>query len=317
MDYKNETCLVCGRNFEDGDDIVVCPECGTPHHRACWLIDNRCACEELHGTGYEWKKKDDDTVIEAPDITDSTENSQESEQGNTVPPFSMPFSPVQDMQNNNLEALCMRGVPASKDEKIDGVRVGDMALYIQQNARHYIKKFIKGKKVSFNWAALLFSPAWFFYRKLYKAGAVILALFVAISLFTVPLSNSILDIEEKIAETIETDSESISYTDLQEAMMKPENIGKSKDFAKKGAILLAVNVIPRFIVAFCANEIYRRKMKNDIEAVDEASEDKTTRTVLLMQKGGVALFIGAIVFITADYIVPMLMSAGDFFSDIF
>ena len=31
--YNNCVCPVCKKQFEDGDDIVVCPECGTPHHR--------------------------------------------------------------------------------------------------------------------------------------------------------------------------------------------------------------------------------------------------------------------------------------------
>ena len=28
--FKNEKCAVCGMKFFDDEEIVVCPECGTP-----------------------------------------------------------------------------------------------------------------------------------------------------------------------------------------------------------------------------------------------------------------------------------------------
>lgn len=34
--YENQKCPVCGVAFKSGDDIVTCPECGTPHHRQCY-----------------------------------------------------------------------------------------------------------------------------------------------------------------------------------------------------------------------------------------------------------------------------------------
>ena len=35
MDFTKYTCPVCGETFQNGDDVVVCPECGAPHHREC------------------------------------------------------------------------------------------------------------------------------------------------------------------------------------------------------------------------------------------------------------------------------------------
>ena len=31
-DYKGNTCPVCKQKFKEADDIVVCPDCGTPYH---------------------------------------------------------------------------------------------------------------------------------------------------------------------------------------------------------------------------------------------------------------------------------------------
>ena len=30
MDFLGKKCPVCSKNFHEDDDIVVCPECGTP-----------------------------------------------------------------------------------------------------------------------------------------------------------------------------------------------------------------------------------------------------------------------------------------------
>ena len=54
--YENEKCPVCGEKFKDGDDIVTCPECGTPHHRECYKKIGHCINEDKHASGYEFKK---------------------------------------------------------------------------------------------------------------------------------------------------------------------------------------------------------------------------------------------------------------------
>ena len=33
MKYTGIPCAACGKKFTAEDDVVVCPECGTPHHR--------------------------------------------------------------------------------------------------------------------------------------------------------------------------------------------------------------------------------------------------------------------------------------------
>ena len=55
INYYSQTCDVCGKQFVEGDDIVVCPDCGTPHHRECWFSTGHCVNEEKHAQGFEWK----------------------------------------------------------------------------------------------------------------------------------------------------------------------------------------------------------------------------------------------------------------------
>ncbi len=51
--FEGYICPVCMKKFTENDNIAVCPECGTPHHRECCLKIGKCALEEMHGD-YEW-----------------------------------------------------------------------------------------------------------------------------------------------------------------------------------------------------------------------------------------------------------------------
>ena len=54
MNYLDIPCSVCSAPFSAQDDVVVCPVCGAPHHRACWKENGCCRFENLHADGFEW-----------------------------------------------------------------------------------------------------------------------------------------------------------------------------------------------------------------------------------------------------------------------
>ena len=55
--YTGDECSVCKVTFRDSDDVVVCPVCGTPYHRACYSVESGCVNKEWHGkTTYEQEK---------------------------------------------------------------------------------------------------------------------------------------------------------------------------------------------------------------------------------------------------------------------
>ena len=53
--YTGNHCPVCEQAFTDNDDIVVCPDCGTPYHRACWQKVGVCMHRSEHAAGFEWQ----------------------------------------------------------------------------------------------------------------------------------------------------------------------------------------------------------------------------------------------------------------------
>jgi DNA-directed RNA polymerase subunit RPC12/RpoP len=56
MNYENMPCPVCGKHMHEGDDIVVCPDCGTPQHRTCWMENGECANASKHFEGFVWNQ---------------------------------------------------------------------------------------------------------------------------------------------------------------------------------------------------------------------------------------------------------------------
>ncbi len=52
--YTGKTCVACGKIFTENDDVVVCPDCGAPHHRECYNQAGHCALESKHKEGEKW-----------------------------------------------------------------------------------------------------------------------------------------------------------------------------------------------------------------------------------------------------------------------
>lgn len=65
--FFGKLCPVCRSPFGENDDIVVCPDCGTPHHRACYIRLGKCAVSQLHESGFEWDGNLPDEQPEPPE----------------------------------------------------------------------------------------------------------------------------------------------------------------------------------------------------------------------------------------------------------
>ena len=52
IDYLGLKCGVCGKYFKEDDDVVVCPDCGTPSHRVCYKENQGCPNVDKHGSGF-------------------------------------------------------------------------------------------------------------------------------------------------------------------------------------------------------------------------------------------------------------------------
>lgn len=188
--YTGSKCPVCQKAFTDHDDIVVCPDCGTPYHRTCWPADNRCVFAAKHGTGYEWKPEagaqaESEGIVcpscgaanppaarfccqcGAP-VSEQPPRVRVSPQG----PRSESAGGAGAQQAREQQAPNYRVYQLHPDDEIEGVKARDWAAFFGPSAPYYLLRFqamaATGRKFCVSLSAFLFGPLYFLYRKAWK-----------------------------------------------------------------------------------------------------------------------------------------------------
>ena len=311
MNYTGKLCDGCRQPLENGDDIVVCPICGTPQHRSCYEKNNKCVNEYLHSTGFTWADPEEEQRNKEEELK-ARQNVQEA-QSSDQPVFASPTP-------QNMESVFLRGVLYDPKDDVGGATVGEAADFIQNSAPRYIRKYMKqkkkGRKLSWNWAAFFFSPYWFFYRKLYKAGVFFLALSVALSLATVSLTEKVYGFYEKMVTVQEELNELVKgKEDLNdEDTQKFDKLyAESAKLAKAvipslAIILLIQKVIPNTLAAILADFLLKKRMLRVISFSRGASSEPDAVKYTIMRNGGVSVLMPIIAIMIDNYLPSLLLS---------
>ena len=194
LDYTGIKCPVCQVPFGKDDDIVVCPQCGAPYHRACYEKEGKCIFDDLHAQGKDWQPPAAPKVEPSAEIKDQecpvcgTLNGHSARfcsscgaslQGgpqpnrDQAPPFygaaqGQPYSGAMPF------VLDPMGGVSPAEELAPGVTFGDASKLVKQSTGYYMPVFRYMKhtgKNKFSFCAFLFSGPWMLYRKQYKLGA--------------------------------------------------------------------------------------------------------------------------------------------------
>lgn len=186
--FENKICPACRAPFTADADIVVCPVCGTPHHRTCYLAAGKCALEELHETGYVWNGRLPDETEPEPEPAPEPEN---TDPHHAEYPNVPPLGDIEDIESlSDLQAQRERILEefanAAKDSEIgeDGVSMQELIAYSATSIFHYGNAFSafrgeadgKKHKVFFNACSGIFAPVFQFYRKMDVFGVAVLLL---------------------------------------------------------------------------------------------------------------------------------------------
>ena len=180
--FENKLCPICRARFTDKADVVVCPICGTPHHRVCYEIRGKCGLENLHESGFVWNGRlpdEPEPIYSQPqnpyeNNTEASQNTANAQNTAGVDPMSAMFGDADDGFNSFLKKLTD---PALGE---DGVSMRELTAYAATSAFHYGRAFdifrskIGGKKrrVFFNLASGFLAPAFQFYRKMDVFGII-------------------------------------------------------------------------------------------------------------------------------------------------
>ncbi len=210
--YLGYKCVVCGQKFDEKDDIVVCPECGTPYHRECYMKSGKCVNEELHKTGESWKeqKEHEDEKSEykkcpycatvnkphtiicehcgAPLVDELNKNMAS---GNAEGNFGgMNGAPGNGGMYGNTFAFNPQDkcCGMNPDEEFESVRLKDLADFVRTNQIYYLPIFKKmkdtGQKVSINIISFIFPQLYFANRKMWVWTAVSILISILLSIPT-------------------------------------------------------------------------------------------------------------------------------------
>lgn len=194
--YSNATCPVCGKPFSENEDIVVCPDCGAPHHRACYQSLGHCALIANHALGKSWEPPaDSDSEQDSPEVKCPRCGAKNPEDGifcsncgsrlngqaQTGPGIPPPFQNQAPFGSEMSSYGIPYGDPyggANPDEEMDGVKVRDLSQFIGSNSAYFLSNFLRikrsGRPISFNFSALFFGWKYFLYRKMYGVSFLIL-----------------------------------------------------------------------------------------------------------------------------------------------
>ncbi len=344
MDYIGHKCPVCDKYFHAHEDIVVCPECGTPSHRECYNSLGRCVNEDKHAKGYdyqeavifgtyEYKANTNNTS----DNTDNAENTADTDDEDysiiackhcgAKNPGSAFFcsrcgGALHENTNNNNnntqstgpaygqaarnQASNQNSAPYTNGQNVvifdplggidpetdlgDGVTVSEAAKYVKQNTAYFCRVFNNIKSISrskFSFCGALFGGAYLLYRKMYKIGALITAIQVAIVIFTTYLSYYLQSsgVLEKIAQAY-------TKTDINAIFNHIGSLGTYDMIMLFLSVFLEFSLIGiGLIIGFNVNRMYFKHCKKQINKIKNNVSEPSQLEPKLQKSGGVNISI--------------------------
>ncbi|MDE6412975.1 MAG: DUF2628 domain-containing protein [Eubacterium sp.] len=260
--YENNKCPVCSKKFEEGDDVVVCPDCGTPHHRECYQSLGKCANKDKHETDFvydrdKYKEENAEEIVQEKifNLADEVKTVVEALDNADAPKDETPVSDVKQKESN--------------EPTIDGVPVSDVKTVVGVRTERFLHRFSKKRKLGWNWGAFFFGPYYFMYRKMFGESLVFLAIpFVVNLIINNVFSSAMLvlkNIFDEMSAIIVTYDTQKMAAFLKSSIAAPEN----KQAWMVILITLAVSFGIRIIAALIADNQYRKRVVKIIKIVDE------------------------------------------------
>ncbi len=299
MDFKKYICPVCNNRFNENDDVVVCPECGTPHHRECYKNLGKCFNENAHGTN------------ESVEFT--FKNTEPSEENFNNINDEIP----EEINENEAFKRIAEEIPdfiklsPAQNALIEGKHAYLYELAIGKNKEYYIPRFMLmnnlKKGISWNFFAFLTPLAWTLYRKMYKFSALILAIYILIFGITgfyfasneefVDLNIACMQEDPNYLSNIliyDSGSGDVTLTVKQQELMEV-----MKNLTVPLYVTIISSVLPfvlRIYLGLFANKKYMQKLTKNIEKAEKKGlQGDTLKKYLYKKYGTLPLFLVGII----------------------
>ena len=337
--YDNQNCPVCGRAFESGDDVVFCPECGTPHHRDCYNLSGHCVNAGLHKSGYNYFEEHKTEMQSEKAKTAPVSSAEKGENPFRAFLGDDSYDELYNPDNDSdmqipVEQREPFAIPFSQfendKEPIGGEKAIDVAATVRTNIPRFLLKFRdmekSGKKLSWNWGAFLFGELYFFFRKMYKQALTL----TSISLFISVLATFIIEkVAPKTAAIIHSIEDASAKADTEAITEKANEIITASDYGKYRLIvfgMLGAILLIRIIAAAFADYSYKntvilmiKKVREQLDSgasfnqrtslpfdnAPELSQDQM-KWIYLSRRGGTSIFAPFAAILVIELIVRFL-----------
>ena len=268
--FEEYKCPVCGQQFHNDDDVVTCPDCGTPHHRHCYEMTGHCVNKGLHSAGYDYyednkpaiPKKEDGANTEGQYYIPPAEkdNNQQNDQPRV---FVMPMAPIHEDNTYDKDS-----------DTIDGYKVSDYAAAIRANVPRFITKFKQmaetKKKLSWNWGAFFFGSFYMLFRKMYKQGITFLLLSFTSYLGGITLALKKAPMFAQAVQDMAASIQSGSVENLDTtALLNASDYAVAQKYA---FITMAVLLVIRIVVTVFSDYFYKGTVTSIIKRVNDEIE---------------------------------------------
>ena len=309
MRFENQLCPVCEKKFIENDEIVVCPECGTPHHRSCYNSLGECKNKSLHKEGFSFEPvKENQEKI---DILIDDEIKNTSDVINVV---NVEFNGDDAKNNEDLKSTIEELFKNINGKSTDQVLINNTpsSYYeaaIGKNQNYYMPRFLimegTQKKHLLNVCAFVFPFAWSVYRKMYKLALLVFCVYIALMGVTMApiLSNE--ELMTSMNNCLEEDPQFYEKILLYESgqnvtftKTQSEFIELSKKFTISPVIAygtLFVSLAMKVLLGLFATRLYKDKLKKNIERAKKLSlEEAQLKTYLKSRYGVTPMFVAFI-----------------------
>lgn len=318
--YTGCQCIVCQNLFQDSDDIVVCPDCGTPYHRSCWTSEKHCINSALHAVGGSWQRQQDEIrlrlggktcpncqFVNKPDAVRCAScdfDLAPPEEDSTKVRIPMPDG--KDLYFDVSDPCC----GLSPDEPVEEERLGDVASFVGSNTLYYIPLFRRfrdtGRKASLNFSCLLFPYFYFAYRKMWPMAIFSGLIFILSGL-------------PYLLQSLLTTLTSSEYIELMQSFYGEESLHMYDGliaFLQSHEALLQNLYVPLYLFGlamqflFClfGNYLYFRFVLKSVGKIRKTAPTPDLRKALLRSEGGTS-FWNVLGCIALYYVVLIVMYA--------
>ena len=305
--YTGSQCIICQKRFTDEDDVVVCPDCGTPYHRDCWSAQGRCINTSLHAVGGSWSAQQQENRLRAggrvcphcqfvnlPDAkrcescSGYLEEPARTGEGAEEQRIRIPLPGGGNAYFDAEDPCC--GLPP--EEKIEEETLGDVANYVKTNTLYYIPLFRRfrdtGRRISLNVSCILFPHLYFAYRKMWPM-AILSSLILLICSLPATLSGMLstlttADFMESMtqlygAETVRIFDGLTAFLQANQTLIENLNVP-----------LYLISLAVRLVFCLFGNHLYYRFVLGNVSKIRRHSPNDKVRRALLSAEGGTSFW---------------------------